>query len=228
MSLDDNFVAVTYAESHHPYTLYPNRLTRYLVDRFHLKPGARLLDVGCGRGEFLKGFSLAGLQVCGLDRSLQAKALCPEGRVEAIQLESEPFPFEDDGFDVVFCKSVIEHFYYPEKIVQEIHRVLKPGGIAIIMTPDWVSQFKIFYEDFTHRTPFTEQSLSEILCVFNFNDVRVEKFRQLPFLWKRPFLSPLCGLIAAVTPRSSVKIIRFSKEIMLLATGTKGATGGGL
>jgi len=221
-SLRDNYVDVTYDESHHPFTEYPLKLANYLVSRYGLKRDSKLLDVGCGRGEFLKGFSISGLKVYGLDRSLQAKKHCPEAIVHAINLERDPFPFDDDTFDVVYNKSLIEHFYYPEKLVVEMHRVLKPGGLLIILTPDWVHQYKIFYDDFTHRTPFTRQALSDILTICRFKSVQVEKFRQLPFLWGRPFLNPLSRLIAMLTPRSNIKLIRFSKEVMLLGVARKG------
>lgn len=219
--LEKNYVDITYAEEHHPYTTYPNVLTRYLTERFQLKPGSTLLDVGCGRGEYMKGFALSGLKVSGLDRSLQAKKLCPEAQVNAINLENDSFPFPENSFDIVFNKSVIEHTYYPEKLVMKMLRVLQPNGFLITMTPDWAYHYKIFYEDFTHRMPFTLKSLSEILMVHGFKDVHVERFRQLPFLWKLPFLNPLCSLIAAVTPRSDIKLIRFSKEFMLLSTARK-------
>ena len=64
-------------------------------------------------------------------------------------------------FDVIFSKSLVEHFYYPEKIYQEMHRVLKNGGIIITMTPDWEINYKTFYEDYTHRTPFSKTNSVE-------------------------------------------------------------------
>ncbi len=55
-----DYVAVTYSQDRLPLTLYPGKLARYLFDRFHLKAGDKLLDVGCGRGEFLRGFMIVG------------------------------------------------------------------------------------------------------------------------------------------------------------------------
>jgi cyclopropane fatty-acyl-phospholipid synthase-like methyltransferase len=48
-----DFVDVTYDEGRLPLTAYPNKLARYLFDRYQLKQGDKLLDIGCGRGEFL-------------------------------------------------------------------------------------------------------------------------------------------------------------------------------
>jgi ubiquinone/menaquinone biosynthesis C-methylase UbiE len=74
-------------------------------------------------------------------------------------MANEKLPYEDNFFDVIYSKSVIEHFHYPDIIFNEAYRVLKPGGIIITLTPEWQYIYKSFYEDFTHRTPFTSVSL---------------------------------------------------------------------
>ena len=109
-------------------------------------------------------------------------------------------------------------------MVREIYRVVKPRGLVITMVPDWESVYKTFYEDYTHRTPFTTNSLKEIFLINGFDDVKVEKFRQIPFLWSLPWLQPLCSIVALIAPRSlrpRSKLVRFSQEVMLLSTATK-------
>ena len=219
-----DYVAVVYNETDRPYTDYPDLLTRHLVARYRLPAGARLLDLGCGRGEFLRGFRRCGLDACGADQSDLARRLCPEADVRIADLENAAIPFDDNSFDVLYSKSVLEHFYYPERIVREIYRVLKPGGRVISMVPDWEYNYRIYYEDYTHRTPFTLTSLRDISIIHGFEDVRVERFRQLPFLWTRAWLNPLCEVLAWVTPswlRQHSKLVRFSKEVMLLASAVK-------
>ncbi len=218
-----DYVSVTYNEEERPYTQYPRLLACYLVTRYGLS-GDKILDLGCGRGEFLKGFILCGLDGYGIDKSPTAKSFCPEAEIVQSDLEREPLPYNDDSFDIVFSKSVLEHFYYPEKLVQEIYRILKPGGLAITMVPDWEAVYKTFYEDYTHRTPFTLVSLRDIFIINGFDDVKVEKFRQLPFLWAMPWLKPFSMLVALITPKalsSYSKLVRFSKEIMLLSSAIK-------
>jgi SAM-dependent methyltransferase len=122
-----DYVAVVYNEQERPFTTYPDQLARYLVSRYGIDPGHRLLDIGCGRGEFLRGFMDCGLQGYGVDRSRAAAQLCPEAELRTTDLESAPLPFNDDSFDIVFSKSVIEHFYFPERLIQEdytLHVVL--------------------------------------------------------------------------------------------------------
>jgi SAM-dependent methyltransferase len=219
-----DYVAVTYNEKDRPFTQYPDKLARYLSLRYKLPKGSRILDLGCGRGEFLRGFIRCGLNGYGVDQSSIAKSVCPEAEILQSNLENEPLPYEDNYFDIVFSKSVLEHFYYPEKLVMEIQRIVKPGGFIIAMVPDWESVYKTFYVDYTHRTPFTLNSFKEIFLINGFDDVKVEKFMQLPFLWSLPWLKPFCLLLAFMAPRSLrpySKLIRFSQEIMLLSTAVK-------
>ncbi len=219
-----DYIAVVYNEEDRPFTQYPDKLARYLFLRYKLPKGSKLLDLGCGRGEFLRGFIRCGLNGYGVDRSTIAESVCPEAEILQSDLENEPLPYNDNSFDAVFSKSVLEHFYYPEKLVIEIYRIVEPGGIVITMVPDWESVYKTFYEDYTHRTPFTINSLKDILLISGFDDVKVEKFRQLPFLWSLPWLQPFCSLVAFIVPRAlrpHSKLVRFSQEIMLLSTAVK-------
>jgi hypothetical protein len=92
------------------------------------------------------------------------------------------------------------------------------------MVPDWESVYKTFYDDYTHRTPFTVVSLRDIFIINGFNNVKVEKFIQIPFLWTMPWLQPFSVLVAMVTPKllkQHSKFVKFSKEVMLLSSAMK-------
>jgi len=219
-----DYVSVIYNEKEKPFTRYPELLTKYLFKRYNLKKDMKILDLGCGRGDFLKGFIKCELKGFGIDQSLSAQSICPGVEIKESNLGEEPLPYSDNSFDIVFSKSVLEHFYYPEKIIKEVYRILKPNGLVITMTPDWESVYKTFYEDYTHRTPFTKISMRNFLLIHGFKEAKVEKFRQLPFLWKAPWLNLFCALIAKISPsllRKYSRFIRFSKEVMLLSTGIK-------
>ena len=222
-SPQNDYIAVVYNEKDRPFTNYPDRLAKYLVSRYNLKGGLRFLELGCGRGEFLSGFIKQGLNGYGVDQSDLAKRLCPEAEIKIANLE-DGIPFDDNFFDVVYSKSVVEHFYYPEKIISEILRVLKPNGKAITLTPDWSHVYKTFYEDYTHRTPFTMNSLRDIMLIHGFEKVQVEHFLQLPIVWKLPCIKLLSMIVSFFSPQYLVqkfKFIRFSKEVMLLSTAVK-------
>ena len=50
------------------------------------------------------------------------------GKTEIHDAEKFPYPYENNFFDLVYSKSFIEHFYYTDKILEEIYRIIKPGG----------------------------------------------------------------------------------------------------
>lgn len=220
-----DYVDVIYNESDRPLTDYPDRLARYLFDRYNVGQGAKLLELGCGRGEFLRGFIGCGVEGYGVDRSRSAERYCPEAELRIADLEKDGVPYPDRFFDITYSKSVIEHFHAPEILVQEMFRVLKPGGLAITLCPDWEVNYKMYFEDYTHRTPFTQVSLRDIHLIQGFDAVRVERFRQLPILWGEGHrLLPLAELTRLVVPKvlkPKSKWVRFSKEIMLLASARK-------
>jgi ubiquinone/menaquinone biosynthesis C-methylase UbiE len=219
--VSNSYLDVTYGDK--SFTNYPAFLAKYLTEKYLIKKNSRLLDLGCGRGEFLRGFVKQGMDGYGIDQADTAKEICPTAQIKVVNLEDR-LPFEDNYFDVVFSKSVVEHFYYPEKILAEIYRVLKPNGLVITMTPDWAYNIISFHEDFTHRTAFTLQSLNDIHKVSLFRNVTTKRFIQLPIIWQFPFLkftTMLCRIIAPDVLKKYSKFIRFSKEIMLITTANK-------
>jgi SAM-dependent methyltransferase len=226
-----DYLQVTYALDRLPKTAYPSRLARLLTRTVYLKPG-RILDVGCGRGEYLQEFLRLGFSGAGVDGAASSAGFAAGCEIKTVDLDSQAFPFPDAGFDFVFSKSVVEHLRRPEAMIAECLRVLKPGGTAVLMTPSWRHTQKIFFEDFGHIKPFGANALSDALTLAGFRDVKVGYFRQLPVLWDFPFLKPLSCLTAllplpyrpwdrAPWPDSLNTWIRFSKEQMLLATAVK-------
>lgn len=221
-----DYVNVIYNEKDRPLTEYPQKLAYYLFNRFNLEKGSNFLDVGCGRGEFLKGFINCGVKGFAVDLSSSANYYCPEAELRISDIENDGIPFPNNFFDVVYSKSVIEHFYYPERLFTEIYRVLKPGGLVITLCPSWEYNYRIYFEDYTHRTPFMLGSLRDIQLIHEFEEVKVEFFRQLPSTWYN--LSGLAVILAELTRlilpswlKKNSKWIRFSKEIMLLSNARK-------
>jgi SAM-dependent methyltransferase len=136
--------------------------------------------------------------------------------------EKQPLPFGDGELGVVFNKSVLEHLHDVSRVLGECHRVLEPGGLLISMVPDWRAQWRHFYDDWTHVRPFTLRGLTECIQSHGFDVDRAERFRQLPLLWRKPFLRPLADA-AALLPDACKgnKFVRFSKEWMLLVVATR-------
>jgi len=221
-----DYVSVVYNTDVRPFTSYPSKLTKYLFKRYGMEENSKILDIGCGRGEFLKGFMDSGMNGYGVDQSSIAKSYFSEIKLKNSNIENDGLPFEDNYFDYIFSKSVIEHFYDPQKLVKEIFRVLKPGGLVITMCPSWEFNYKTYFEDYTHRSPFMIESLGDIFKIHGFEDVEVEFFKQLPSTWEKSafFATSLSVITRTFAPsflRKYYKWVRFSKEIMLLSSSKK-------
>jgi len=190
-----------------------------------MKKGDKLLDIGCGRGDFTRAFKDLGLDVTGIDREKGDKAVLDGIDVRlSDDFENNAFPFEDNSFDIVFSKSVIEHVGKPNNFMRETHRVLKPGGRVVTMTPDWHSQMYIFYDDPTHLHPYTCTGLKDLLAMYGFKEIKAELFYQLPVVWKYPFMKIVCLGLQLLGPVKKIyknKLIRWSRELMILGTGIK-------
>lgn len=219
-----DYLKVIYNENIRPYTKYPSQLCNYLFQRFDMKKGDKLLDVGCGRGDFSKGFKDLGLEVFGLDIGKSQSEMLKDIEVRYINIENDRFPFNDETFDIIFSKSAIEHLRSLDNFIKENYRVLKPGGTVIVMTPDWQSQMCIFYNDYTHVHPYTCEALKNLLKIYGFREAKAELFYQLPVLWKYPWLKIFSKSLQLLGPVKKIyknKFIRWSKELMVLGTGVK-------
>jgi SAM-dependent methyltransferase len=217
-----SYLTTVYNEEDRPYTDYPARLCRFLFQHFHLSAGMNLLEAGCGRGEFLRGFSGLGLHVRGVDLSPEARLFSPDMEIAVSDIEKEGIPFPEASFDVVYSKSLLEHFRDPDRYLKEAHRVLKPGGVLLTLVPDWESCYKLYFDDYTHKTPFSLISLRDIYRIQGFTDVQVFKFRQLPLVWKYPALNYLCAALSPFVPvRTKTTFLKWSRELMLCGNGKK-------
>lgn len=221
-----DYLSVVYDEGSHPYTDYPGQLSAYLFQAFAMRPGMKLLETGCGRGEFLKGFQRLGLECHGLDRSSESRTLLESSGISiaTCDVENEALPYPDNSFDVLYNKSFLEHLREPDRFLHEARRVLKPGGLLLCLVPDWESCYKIYFDDFTHRTPFTVVSLRDIFQLCDFGSISVYKFRQLPVVWRHPLLNYFCAAISPFIPvRTENKFLRWSRELMLVGGARKRA-----
>jgi SAM-dependent methyltransferase len=230
-SKQSDYVSIVYDEKRAPKTDYPKQLIKYLLKRFDLHDNTKLLELGCGRGDFLFEFQNFGFECKGLDRDESSMKNEYGLEVKQCDLASDVFPYKDESFDVVYHKSVLEHIYDPKNLMKETMRILKPGGKLIILTPDWHTQWKNFFEDFTHSRPYDVLALSDLLKVFGFDNFAVERFYQLPVVWKYPvikLISKFLQLITNVyggrwlTEKTSIKFFRWSVELMILGYGEKG------
>ena len=121
------------------------KIAEKLRDVWGLKPGARILDVGCAKGFLLHDFRsvLADVAVVGLDVSAYAiEHAMPSVRGHVVRGTAASLPFADDLFDAVICINTIHNL--PRDLcvnaVREIERVKRPGGHSYVQVDSWLSE----------------------------------------------------------------------------------------
>ena len=157
----DYFSSGPYAEVNFArYSQYwwSNRYYAWLARRYG-PPRGRVLELGCGMGHLL-GWLTDRYQVFGSDINpwalSQAKRNVPDGQFVLLSAD-DICVFPQAVFDVVIAKHVVEHLSQPEQAIAEMSRVLKPGGLLILATPNLSSPMRkrkkdawIGYKDPTH------------------------------------------------------------------------------
>lgn len=114
-----------------------------LAEEGLVRTGMRVLDVGCGGGLLLRHFQSLGLEATGADISAAAVESLRRHGLDAHVASADNLPFPDASFDLVTACDVVEHLYDQERHVSEVRRVLKPGGVYFVQTPN--KPFNLLY-----------------------------------------------------------------------------------
>jgi 2-polyprenyl-3-methyl-5-hydroxy-6-metoxy-1,4-benzoquinol methylase len=204
-------------------------LARVFREIGRLPHGARVLDIGCGEGQFLATVRRMRpdlqLEACDLQNALAWPEL--EGvAFHRLDLESGTLEGLPTGvFDFVSCQHVVEHLIHPETVFAAAYHALAPGGRLYVEAPDirltyiphipWLTGHRgqlNFWDDPTHRRPFTRPALRRLAQLQGFTGIssfHARRYGHLAALpgalftldddYKLAFLQAVFGLFIAVT-----------------------------
>ncbi|MFH1826209.1 MAG: class I SAM-dependent methyltransferase [bacterium] len=201
------------------------------INRFkHLiQKGGKILDVGCGNGDFLKLCQTRGFAVSGVETAAAAAELAKKtNKIDVFTGELPQANFPSDNFDAVTLFHVLEHLPEPALILKEVHRILKNHGLLIIQLPNIDSwQFKIFKQRWFglqipyHLYHFSPETLKQLLKKAGFKNIKINhfSFRCNPMLFVSsllPNLSPHAFLKNSAKGKSQIinKIIYFALTLL--------------
>ena len=99
-----------------------------VLEWLNAQPGEYILDMGCGDGQLTQRIADVGAHVLGVDASAEMVSAARERGIEAEQAKAEALPFRDATFDAVFSNAVLHWVRGQDAMLEQVHRVLKPGG----------------------------------------------------------------------------------------------------
>ena len=195
-----------------------HRLGPAMAARYYrqLGPARRILDLGCGTGDFGRYRPSRDIEIYGID--VDPGAVASAGRFEIAaqsDLDGSPLPYEDSFFDGVLAGDILEHLREPWVILREARRVMRPGGAVVasvvMAKPDAV------WADYTHVRGFTRNSVEllfqdagfEVEAVWQMGGIpltgRLGLIDQIPALLRLPLVGRQWATswkIRACRPRS--------------------------
>ena len=151
--------------------------------RYLPKPikGQRLLDIGCGNGDFLCSAQEAGWQVSGIEPDPKAADAARQRGVDVTVGTVDLLASESDCFDAITLSHVIEHVHEPKQLLHAVLRLLKPGGMVYIDTPNIQSHgAELFGKNWRgmetprHLVLFNPGSLTYLLSELGFERINLK------------------------------------------------------
>lgn len=172
-----------------------------------LRPGTRVLDVGCGNGFTAGEFLKRGCQVVGLDLSESgidlARRTYPAARFEVLAADERVLErLGEKHFDIVVSTEVVEHLYAPKEYAQGCFAALRPGGRFVCTTPyhgylknlalslanKWDAHLSPLW-DGGHIKFWSRRTLGQLLVETGFENLQFRGAGRMPFLWMTMVMS---------------------------------------
>jgi SAM-dependent methyltransferase len=131
-----------------------------------------VLDVGAGYCSFINAVSARRRVAVDVHGRLSEFA---QTGVECVECSATELKLESASFDIVFASNLLEHLERGEirRALAEFHRVLRKGGRLILIQPNYRLCASEYFDDYTHLTPLSDRSLSDLLAVSGFHPIVV-------------------------------------------------------
>ena len=128
-----------------------------------------VLEIGCANGWAIS-YRHPNVQYIAVDRGTEYRKELEQRGVQFHEADvgAMPLPLETSSVDLVILNHLIEHIAACEFFIQEIRRVIRPGGAVYIRTPNVERVRWHFFDDYTHVRPFTISSLDQFMSAFGF------------------------------------------------------------
>jgi len=120
----------------------------------------RVLDVGCGIGDFVRFRQ----QTTGADINPETVKFCKMQGLDVVRMDVDRLPFSSGEFDGVLIDNVLEHIESPQSLIEEVYRVLKPFGTLLIGVPGK----KGYEKDADHKVFYDEKKLVDVISAHGF------------------------------------------------------------
>ena len=175
------------------WSFYIDTTARETMARLNLRPTEHVLDVGCGTGALLSYLTsfFPKIQLSGIDLVPEMLAIARHKLPSAIELREgsvEQLPFQDGLFDVVVSCNMFHYIRQPVVALQEMQRVLQPGGRLVIT--DWCDDYiacricDLYLRLFNraHYKTYGKEECIRLLEETGYTEVAVERFK-INWLW---------------------------------------------
>lgn len=162
-----------------------NHLLEAVCNDFKTMPRGKVLDLGCGDGDYALGLKGCGFEVLAADIDAGRFRYTDKIAFKSCDITKD-LPFVDGEFDYVLLMEVVEHLRNPYAVIPEIGRIIKKGGSLVISTPNILnlkSRFRFLFEGAYgyFREPPLDQAKNPRETIFNLHLVPY-RFQELEYL----------------------------------------------
>jgi SAM-dependent methyltransferase len=213
-----------------PVFIYREKAYKFFKGFNKKNKSLKLLDIGCDDGVFSSSFMALGYDVSGIDIRKKEVILAKKRGIKAVVGNAEHrFPFNNNAFDAAYSGDIIEHLYDTDYFLSEVSRVLKPGALFVVTTPNLASlsnrirlllgklpigsEIRLGQDMAGHIRNYTFPALEQQLRKHNFSIARkVSSNQMFPAKFRIPILRNIAIKLGDYLPNIGSHIIIAAKK----------------